>query len=285
MNRQNLAHHLLWLAICAAIVFWVADSIVYAFLANVTVIESLWPYNDPMALDMRLVIAGILVAFGAFAQSIVVARDQALGQLTEKSARIQAIMMGSVRAIGQLVEMKDFSMAGHPSRVAELATAIAKEIGLPEQQTTTVALAAIVHDIGKMGVPSEILNKLAPLSDIEIGLIKTHPQVGSDLLEPIGFIWPIAQIVLQHHESMDGSGYPNGIEGEDIAMEARIIGVADAVDVMVNPPPYRTPLSPDEALGEISRRRGVQFDAKVVDACLKVFAGKRFAFAPKGGNQ
>jgi HD-GYP domain-containing protein (c-di-GMP phosphodiesterase class II) len=138
-------------------------------------------------------------------------------------------------------------------------------------------MAGLIHDIGKINVPAEILSKPGPLTELEYGLIKMHPQVGHDVLnEAIEFPWPLAQIVLQHHERIDGSGYPQGLLGEEIILEARILGVADVVEAMASHRPYRSARGVDEALEEISQNRGVLYDPEVVDACLKLFTEKGF---------
>ncbi|HID87880.1 MAG TPA: HD-GYP domain-containing protein [Anaerolineae bacterium] len=155
---------------------------------------------------------------------------------------------------------------------------IAREMGLPEEQFEGIRIAGLIHDIGKINVPAEILSKPGPLSELEFGLIQAHPQVGHDILKTIEFPWPVAQIVLQHHERMDGSGYPQGLSDDNILLEARILGVADVVEAMASHRPYRPPRGLDKALEEISRNRGILYDPEVVDACLKLFTEKGFTF-------
>jgi putative nucleotidyltransferase with HDIG domain len=162
--------------------------------------------------------------------------------------------------------------------MTQLACTIAKEMSLPEEQIEGIRMAALIHDMGKITVPAEILSKPAPLSDLEYGLIKNHAQVGHDVLKEMDFPWPLAQIVLQHHEKLDGSGYPQGLSGEEIMLEARILAVADVVEAMASHRPYRPPRGLDKALEEISQNRGVLYDAEVVDVCLKLFSEKRFKF-------
>jgi putative nucleotidyltransferase with HDIG domain len=174
------------------------------------------------------------------------------------------------------VETKDAYTAGHQRRVANLARAIAAEMGLSPEQIDGIRMAAVIHDLGKISVPAEILSKPIGLNDLEYGLIKIHPQVGYDILKEIEFPWPVAQIVLQHHERMDGSGYPQGLLGEEIILEARILAVADVVEAMASHRPYRPPHGVDKALEEISRNRGILYDPEVVDACLKLFNEKGF---------
>ena len=176
------------------------------------------------------------------------------------------------------VETRDPYAASHQRHVANLARAIATEMDFSEKQTDLIRMAGAVHDLGKISVPAGILNKPSRLTENEFGIIQTHPEVGYAILKMIGFPWPVAQIVLQHHERMDGSGYPAGLSCEEIVMEARILGVADVVEAMSSRRPYRAALGIDKALEEISQNRGVLYYPDVVDGCLKVFTEKGFKF-------
>ncbi|AOV16673.1 hypothetical protein BJI67_05985 [Acidihalobacter aeolianus] len=188
-------------------------------------------------------------------------------------------MVDTIQAVATVVEMRDLYTAGHQLRVAELAFAIAQEMGLGDECANGVYLAGIVHDIGKIHIPAEILSKPAKLSPIEYEMVKTHSQNGYEILKGIEFPWPIAQAVLQHHERMDGSGYPQGLKNENILIEARILAVADVVDSMSSHRPYRAGLGIKLALAEIRKHRGKLYDRAVVDACLKLFREKRFTFS------
>ncbi|RLB72761.1 MAG: hypothetical protein DRH06_11125, partial [Deltaproteobacteria bacterium] len=163
-------------------------------------------------------------------------------------------------------------------RVAQLACAIAEELGLPKDQVEGIQVAALLHDIGKVTVPSEILTKSGELSAMEFELIKTHAAVGADILEGIDFSWPVARIVRQHHERLDGSGYPQGLKDDEILLEARIIGVADVVEAMASHRPYRPARGIDKALEEIKKNKDVLYDPQVVEACVKLFEEGRFKF-------
>ena len=185
----------------------------------------------------------------------------------------------SIQTIAATVEARDPYTAGHQRRVGELATAIAQEMGLPEDQINGIHLAAIIHDLGKIHVPAEILSKPGKLTDIEFMLIKQHPQDGYDILKDVKFPWPIADMILQHHERLDGSGYPQGLKGDQILLESRILAVADVVEAMSSHRPYRAALGIEPALDEIRRGRGSLYDPAVVDACLKLFEEKRFTFS------
>jgi putative nucleotidyltransferase with HDIG domain len=150
-------------------------------------------------------------------------------------------MEATIEAMAMTVEIRDVYTAGHQRRVTELAVAIAKELELSEAHISGIRMAGIIHDVGKIQIPAEILSKPGKLNEMEFGMIKMHPQAGYDILKAIEFPWPVAQIVLQHHERMDGSGYPTGLSGEDIMMEARILAVADVVEAMASHRPYQSP--------------------------------------------
>jgi putative nucleotidyltransferase with HDIG domain len=181
-----------------------------------------------------------------------------------------------IQVLEKTVEIRDPYTAGHQRRVSDLAQNIAREMGLTRDRIDGIKITGIIHDIGKIQIPAEILSKPRALTGIEFNLVKTHPQVGADILRAIDFPWPVAEIVLQHHERINGSGYPQGLYKKDILLEARIIGVADVVEAMASHRPYRPALGIDEALKEISNNRGILYDCDVVDACLKLFREKNY---------
>ncbi|MCD6296534.1 MAG: HD domain-containing protein [Deltaproteobacteria bacterium] len=191
---------------------------------------------------------------------------------------LQKARDGIIEAMGLTVETRDPYTAGHQRRVAEIARAIAMEMGLPMHQVEGIHMAGLIHDIGKIAVPAEILSKPGKITECEFGIIKSHPEIGRDILKKIDFPWPISQIVYQHHERMDGSGYPQGLSGNDIFLEARIMAVADVVEAMASHRPYRPALGIDKALDEISKNRKVLYDPEVADACLRLFKEKEFKF-------
>lgn len=211
------------------------------------------------------------LAFGIIALRTRAAHEQ-------HAKRLQKSMETTIQAMAATLEMRDPYTAGHQRRVAELAVAIGREMGLDEDCVHSLHLAGIVHDLGKIYVPAEILAKPAKLTDIEFMLIKTHAQAGYDILKKVDFPWPIAQMVLQHHERMDGSGYPNGLKNDEILLEARILAVADVVEAISSHRPYRAAFGIDFALEEITKYRGTQFDPVVVDATLRAFREKGFQF-------
>jgi len=185
--------------------------------------------------------------------------------------KLRKALVGTVQAIASLVESKDPYTAGHQRRVADLAATIAEEMGLTPELIEGLRMAGIIHDIGKVSVPSDILNMPRKLTDMEFGLIKTHAKSGYEIVKDIEFPWPIARMILEHHERINGSGYPNGLTGDKLLLESRILAVADVVEAMATHRPYRPALSLDAAMDEITKNRGVIYDPDAVDACLKLF--------------
>jgi PAS domain S-box-containing protein len=199
-------------------------------------------------------------------------RMQVEDKLTESRETLRKVLGATVEAIALMVETRDPYTAGHQRRVSDLAGAIARETGITPDGIESIRMAGMIHDIGKISVPAEILSKPVRLLEIEISLIRVHPQAGYDILKDIEFPWAIGQIILQHHERMDGSGYPQGLKGDQVCFEARILAVADVVEAMASHRPYRPGLGLESALKEISANEGGLYDERVVEACLKVFA-------------
>ena len=192
--------------------------------------------------------------------------------------KLKKSMEATIQTMSKIIESRDPYTTGHQQRVCQLATHIAKELGLPKDKIEGVRIASLIHDIGKIGLPTEILSKPTRLTNMEFDLIKNHSQIGYNILKSIDFAYPVAQIVFQHHERLDGSGYPQGLKGDKILLEAKIIGAADVVEAMSSHRPYRPALGIDKALEEISQNRGILYDPEVVDVCLKLFKEKGFKF-------
>ncbi len=203
-------------------------------------------------------------------------RKRAEEQLQQSFDRLRTTLEGTVNALAALAEARDPYTAGHQERVARLASAIAEEMGLPEEEILGIRMAGLVHDIGKIYVPAEILSKPSKLTEIEMEMIKVHPLTAYEILKAVEFPWPVAEIVYQHHERMDGSGYPRGLVGRETLVMARVLSVADVVEAMASNRPYRPAHGIEEALEEISQRRGDFYDADAVEACLKLFREKGF---------
>jgi len=194
----------------------------------------------------------------------------------ERTVRLRETMEGIIRAMSLTVESRDPYTSGHQQRVAGLAGAMAKEMGFSNDQAQGIRLAGMIHDLGKISVPTDILTKPTRLTDIEFALIKSHSQVGYDILKEIEFPWPIARMVHQHHEKMDGSGYPLGLSGEDILPGARILCIADVVEAMASHRPYRPALGLEKAMEEISANSGKRYDPEAAKVCLRLIGKEGF---------
>jgi HD-GYP domain-containing protein (c-di-GMP phosphodiesterase class II) len=200
-------------------------------------------------------------------------------ELYKTQESLKSTLSGIIHILSNASELRDPYTAGHQRRVAQLSIAIARELGFKHGAEEVLGLAAQIHDIGKISIPAELLAKPTKLSEAEFALIKRHPISGYEILTGVEFGAPIAEVILQHHENIDGSGYPNAITGEEMLEEAKILRVADTVEAMASHRPYRAGLGEDAALKEISDNKGVIYDADVVDACLRVFKKKGFEFA------
>jgi PAS domain S-box-containing protein/putative nucleotidyltransferase with HDIG domain len=205
-------------------------------------------------------------------------RKKAEQQLFQTLESLRRAIGTTIQVMVSTVEARDPYTAGHQLRVADLAGAIAAEMGLSQEKIEGIRMAGTIHDIGKLFIPTEILSKPAKLSDIEFSLIKEHPRKGYEILKDVESPWPLAEIVYQHHERMDGSGYPRNLKGEEILIEACIMAVADVVEAMSSHRPYRPGLGTDKALDEIEKNRGTLYDGAIVDACLTLFRNKGFQF-------
>ncbi|HER24120.1 MAG TPA: HD domain-containing protein [Candidatus Atribacteria bacterium] len=199
-------------------------------------------------------------------------------KLEQADKKLKKMIETAANIINKVVEIRDPYSIGHQQRVSQLATTIAQEMELPKSKIEGVKIASLVHDIGKLNVPIEIISKPHKLIDVEFNLIKNYPKVGYDIFKKVDFPWDVAQIVFQHQEKIDGSGYPRGLKGDEICIEAKIVGVANVIEAMSSYKSYRHALSIDEALHEIDMNKNILFDAEVVDACIKLFKEKGFKF-------
>jgi PAS domain S-box-containing protein/putative nucleotidyltransferase with HDIG domain len=233
--------------------------------------------ND-MSASLLLNASGRPVGFRGVARDITehIKRER---ELKESYENLQHMLEEIIRTLAFTVEVRDPYTAGHQRRVAQLADSISRKMGLPPEEARGVRMAALIHDVGKVQIPGELLSKPGPLSSNEMDLVKTHPSVGSSILKEIQFPWPISDIVLQHHGRMDGSGYPLGIGRGDMSTEAKIIAVADVVEAMVSHRPYRSALGLEKAIEEISNNKGTLYDTEVVEACLSILTEDGFTFS------
>ena len=218
------------------------------------------------------------LAYGICALRIRIERVEAGQEIELHVDKLQKALAGTIKVVASTVEVRDPYTAGHQRRVATLARAIAEEMGLSDHQVEGIFMAGVVHDLGKIYVPAEILSKPSRLNEIEFSLIRTHSQVGYDLLKTIDFPWPIAQIVHQHHERLNGSGYPQGLSSEQILVEAKIICVADVVEAMASHRPYRPARGVETALEHIQEESGNLYDSETVNTCLRLFSERGFQF-------
>jgi putative nucleotidyltransferase with HDIG domain len=251
-------------------------------IASRSIISLMWTYG----LIWLLGLGGLYIAFRR-AVALETEREQKLNLLHVSENLAQEFINGvselstleeSFSALATMLEKRDPYTAGHQKRVADLAEKIAQEMGLSQERAHGVRLAGLVHDIGKIQVPAEVLNKPGQLSELEMSLIRLHPEVGYDILKAIRSPWPIPQTVHQHHERLDGSGYPRGLKGDEITQEARIVAVADTVEAMSSHRPYRPGKGLEAALEEIRIQRGKALDPDAVDACLSLFRDKGYQF-------
>ncbi|UCH12064.1 MAG: HD domain-containing protein [Candidatus Omnitrophota bacterium] len=229
-------------------------------------IRDVWISSRAVSIGGRIFLQGIW--------RDITSKKQAEKRNKEDVKKLQKVIEGTIMAMAKTVEMRDPYTAGHQRRVSNLACAIAKRMNLDREQIKCVRVAATLHDIGKIYVPSEILTKPRKLTRMEMNIIREHSRVGYEILKSEEFPWPVAEIVLQHHERANGSGYPAGLRGKDMSLAARIIAVADTAEAMSSHRPYRPARGIEKALKHIKGNKGRLFDRKVVDACLSIFPNK-----------
>lgn len=205
-------------------------------------------------------------------------RKKSEEEIKNSYQKLQKTLKSTIDTLASIVEIRDPYTSGHQKKVTTLSIAIAEELGLSNDKIEAISTAAIIHDIGKINIPPSILARPGKISDLEYTMIKTHPQLGYEMIKGIEFPWPIADIILQHHERLNSSGYPNGLKDKDILLEAKIIAVSDVVEAMSSYRPYRPALGIGEALKEIKKNKGKFYDPGVVDVCIRLFKKKGFKF-------
>ena len=208
-------------------------------------------------------------------------REKVEKKLLSTNVKLNKLLNDTVTGLVSAIEYRDPYTAGHQRRVTQLAVAIAEEMELSKDELDCIRISAMIHDIGKINIPVEILSKPGTINKYELELMQNHPQAGYDILKGIEFSWPVAEVVLQHHERIDGSGYPKGLKGDEIFLEARVIYVADVVEAMSSHRPYRPALGIKKALEELKKNKGKLYDIKIVDACIKLFNKDNFTFEDK----
>ena len=232
---------------------------------------------------VRVELNAVAINGGRDTSFLIVVRDvsglrQTEEQLELAMRKLRQAMGATISAMAMTIETRDPYTSGHQRRVADLARAIAVELSFTPDQVECVHMAASIHDLGKIAIPAEILSKPGRISEVEYRLIQTHPQVAYDILKTIDFPWPIADVVLQHHERVNGTGYPGGLKGDEILPEAKVLAVADVVEAMVSHRPYRSARTMGEAIFEITQNRDILYDGPVVDACRSLLIEGRFRF-------
>jgi PAS domain S-box-containing protein/putative nucleotidyltransferase with HDIG domain len=232
-------------------------------------------YNDPETYTEKDL---EILTFTSGEISVAIKHKQAEGERDENLKKLRKTLNDIVIALTSTLEIRDPYTAGHQKRVAKLSCAIAKELGLNNEKVECTRIAALLHDIGKIYIPSEILSKPGEISPLEYEMIMTHPDGGYNILKEIDFPWPVAKVVRQHHERLDGSGYPDGLKGDEILFEARILAVADVVEAMDSPRPYRSTLGILKALKEIDDNKGILYEEEIVRACVNLFKSKKFDY-------
>jgi len=212
-------------------------------------------------------------------------REEVENELLTANVKLNKLLNDTVGGLVSAIELRDPYTAGHQRRVTQLAMAIAQKMNLAKDELDCIRIAAMIHDIGKINVPAEILSKPGTINQFEMELLQNHPQAGYDILKEIDFPWPIAETILQHHERIDGSGYPNGLNKDEILIQAKVIYVADVVEAMSSDRPYRPALGTEKALNELNENRGTLYDEEIVDACLKLFIEDNFKFEEKSKEE
>jgi len=250
------------------------DKKTYGILSVSTPLEYIENKEDK---DLFEEIAGD-IAFALYSLGLEEKRIKSEEEIKNSYQKLQKTLKGTIDTLASIVEIRDPYTAGHQKRVASLAISISKELDLDKDKIEAIGTAAIIHDIGKINIPASILARPGKISSLEYDMIKTHPQLGYEMVKRIEFPWPIAKIILHHHERLDGSGYPEGLKGKDIVLAAKIIAVADTVEAMSSHRPYRPALGIDKALEEIKKGSGKLYDRKVVEACVKIITKKGFKF-------
>jgi putative nucleotidyltransferase with HDIG domain len=277
INKQRgVSESIFWVSLGLGAIFWIVDAVFMVITSRDSSFLHTLIAADTIAFWQRLIVLCFLVIFASHVQYTSQKRREAEEKLQETLESLKRAVGTTIQVLVSALESRDPYTAGHQSRVANLACAIATEMGLSKDKIDGIRMAGIIHDIGKLSIPSEILTKPTKLTEIEYSLIKEHCRSGYEILKDVESPWPLAEIVYQHHERMNGSGYPRNLKGDEILMEARILAVADVVEAMASHRPYRPALGIEAALDEIIKNKGIFYDDAVTGACLKLFREKCF---------
>jgi HD-GYP domain-containing protein (c-di-GMP phosphodiesterase class II) len=277
-DQTYLSGSIFWVSLGLSAIFWVVDSILTVFSTNSSFLPTLIGI-ETRGFWQRLIVLCFLFIFASHVQYSTKKRREAEEQLQQALESLKKAVGTTIQVLVSALESRDPYTAGHQSHSADLARAIATETRLEQDKIDGIYMAGIVHNIGKIAIPAEILIKPTKLTNIEFSLIKQHSQSGYEMLKNVESSWPLAGIVHQHHERMDGSGYPRNLKGDEILMEARILSVADVVEAMASHRPYLAALGIEAAFKEIEKNKGILYDETVSDVCLKLLHGKDYKFA------
>jgi putative nucleotidyltransferase with HDIG domain len=280
INKQrSLSVSIFWVSLVLGAVFWIIDSILTVITSTDSSFFPMLIGIDTRGFWQRLIVLCFLLIFASHVQYTAKKRREAEEKLEQTLEILKRAVGTTIQILVYALESRDPYTAGHQSRSANLASAIATEMGLDQDKIEGIHMAGIVHDIGKITIPSEILIKPTKLTNIEFSLIKQHSLNGYEMLKNVESPWSLAEIVYQHHERMNGSGYPRNLKGDEILLESRIMVVADVVEAMASHRPYRPALGIEAALEEIEKNKGILYDDAVVDACLILFREKGYQLA------
>jgi len=280
INKQrSLSVSIFWVSLVLGAVFWIVDSILTVITSTDSSFFPMLIGIDTRGFWQRLIVLCFLLIFASHVQYTAKKRREAEEKLEQTLEILKRAVGTTIQILVYALESRDPYTAGHQSRSANLASAIATEMGLDQDKIEGIHMAGIVHDIGKITIPSEILIKPTKLTNIEFSLIKQHSLNGYEMLKNVESPWSLAEIVYQHHERMNGSGYPRNLKGDEILLESRIMVVADVVEAMASHRPYRPALGIEAALEEIEKNKGILYDDAVVDACLILFREKGYQLA------
>jgi putative nucleotidyltransferase with HDIG domain len=278
-KQESIYEPILWLFLALGVVFWLVDSILMLISStNVSFLQTLTGIGT-QNIWQRLIVLCFFVVFASHIKYTENKQLEADEKLQKTLDSLRSAFGTTIKVMVSAIEMRDPYTAGHLKKSADIARAIAVEMGLDKENINGIRMAGIIHDIGKISIPTEILTRPSKLSKLEFSLIRKHSQSGYDMLKDIESPWPLAEIVYQHHERMDGTGYPRNLKGDDILPEARILAVADVVEAMASHRPYRAALGIDKALEEIEKNKGILYDEAVADACLRLFREKGYQIA------
>jgi len=273
---KNLPESMFWITLVLGVIFLIVDTV----LTVITSTDSSFLHTligvDTRAFWQRLIVLCFFVMFASHVQYTVKKQREEEVKLQQALDNIRKAIRTTIQVMVAALEMRDPYTAGHQSRCADLARVIATEMGLDQDKIEGIRMAGIIHDIGKLSIPAEILSKPTKLTNIEFSLIKEHSRIGYEMLKDVESPWPLAEIVYQHHERMNGIGYPKNLKGDEILMESRILAVADVVEAMASHRPYRPALGIEAALEEIEKNKGILYDNTVANTCLRLFRDKGY---------